>query len=131
MKKDIHIGDATFDAVANAFTPILYRQIFHKDFMTEMQGFAKLKGKKTTEYTDEDTALAIDRSQSFSRLAYVMKEQATDKTVKDLVKLTELDYYEWLVNFEPTAFDDITAITDILSLWRSNAEDNRVQAKNA
>lgn len=131
MRKEIHIGDTTFDAVANAFTPILYRQIFHKDFMAEMQGFTRLKGKKSETYTDEDTALALDRSQSFSRMAFVMKEQATDKTVKDLVKLTELDFYEWLVNFEPTAFDDIATITDILSLWRSNTEDNKVQAKNA
>ena len=96
-----------------------------------MQGFTRLKGKKSETYTDEDTALALDRSQSFSRMAFVMKEQATDKTVKDLVKLTELDFYEWLVNFEPTAFDDIATITDILSLWRSNTEDNKVQAKNA
>lgn len=131
MKRDLHIGDITVEAVANAFTPILYRQIFHKDFMTEIQGFAKLKGKKTEEYTDEDTALALDRSQAFSRIAFVMKEQATGKAIKELVKLSDIDFFEWLATFEPMAFESVTTITDILSLWRGNAEDNQVQAKNA
>jgi hypothetical protein len=131
MKRDLHIDGITVEAVANAFTPILYRQIFHKDFMTEIQGFAKLKGKKTEEYTDEDTALALDRTQAFSRIAFVMKEQATGKTIKELVKLSDIDFFEWLATFEPMAFESVTTITDILSLWRGNAEDNQVQAKNA
>ena len=131
MKKDISVGGKGVPCVANAFTPILYRQVFRKDFMTEMQSFSKLKGKKVNEYTDEDTALALERTQSFSRLAFIMKEQASDKPVKELVKLSELDYYEWLTEFELTTFNDITTITDILTLWRGNSEDNHVKAKNA
>lgn len=131
MRKDISVGGVIIPCVANAFTPILYRQIFRRDFMTEIQSFAKLKGKKVTEYTDEDKALAFERTNSFAGLAFTMKEQATDKSVKDLVKLTEIDFYEWLTSFEPMAFEDVNTITDILNLWRGNAEDNKVTAKNA
>ena len=131
MKKDISVGGKALPCVANAFTPILYRQIFHKDFMTEMTSFSKLKGKKPSDYTDEDTATALERTQSFSRLAFVMKEQATDKTIKELVKLNELDYYEWLSQYEPSDFNDVSTITDVLTLWRGNSEDNKVIAKNA
>lgn len=131
MKKDISVGGQAVPCVANAFTPILYRQIFHKDFMTEMTSFSKLKGKKPSDYTDEDTATALERTQSFSRLAFVMKEQATDKTIKELVKLNELDYYEWLSKYEPSDFNDVSTITDVLTLWRGNSEDNKVTAKNA
>jgi hypothetical protein len=59
-----------------------------------------------------------------------MKEQATGKTIKELVKLSDIDFFEWLATFEPMAFESVTTITDILSLWRGNAEDNQVQAKN-
>ena len=131
MRKDISVGGVTIPCEANAFTPILYRQIFRRDFMAEMQSFAKLKGKKSTEYTDEDKSLAFERSSAFSCLAFTMKEQATGKSVKDLVKLTELDYYEWLATFEPMAFEDVNTITNIITLWRGNAEDNHVARKNA
>ena len=131
MKKDISVGGQVVPCVANAFTPILYRQIFHKDFMTEMTGLSKLKGKNPSDYTDEDTALALERTQAFSRLAFTMKEQATNKTIKELVKLNEQDYYEWLSQYEPSTFDSVETITDILALWRGNSEDNKVIAKNA
>lgn len=130
MKKNIRVGGTEVPCVANAFTPILYRQVFRRDFMAEMQSFAKLKGKTVTEYTDEDKALAFDRKESFAALAFVMKEQATDKKTSELVKLSQIDYYEWLSQFEPMAFDDVTTITDILNLWRGNAEDKKVDAKN-
>lgn len=130
MKKEITVGGVAIPCVANAFTPILYRQIFHRDFMAEMQSFARLKGKKSTEYTDDDKALALERKESFSALAFCMKEQATDKKTSELVKLSQLDYYEWLASFEPMAFDDVGTITDILTLWRGNAEDKHIDAKN-
>ena len=131
MKKDIHVGNETITAEANAFTPILYRQIFSLDFMAELQGFAKLKGIKPNEYTDDDKALALERVSAFSRLAFVMAEQGTGKPVEDLVGLTKIDFYKWLTAFEPLAFEDVGTISDILTLWRANAEDNKITAKNA
>jgi hypothetical protein len=131
MKKDIHVGDITIACEANAFTPILYRQIFSLDFMAELQGFAKLKGKKPHEYTDDDKALALERVSAFSRLAFCMAEQGTGKPVSDLVGLSKIDFYEWLTQFEPLAFEDVGTISDILTLWRTNAEDNKITAKNA
>ena len=131
MKKDIHVGNETITAEANAFTPILYRQVFQLDFMAELQGFAKLKGKKPNEYTDDDKALALERVSAFSRLAFVMAEQGTGKPVEDLVGLTSIDYYKWLTAFEPLAFEDVGTISDILTLWRATAEDNKITAKNA
>lgn len=131
MKKDIHVGDITINCEANAFTPILYRQIFSLDFMAELQGFAKLKGKKPHEYTDDDKALALERVSAFSRLAFCMAEQGTDKPIEDLVGLSKIDFYKWLTQFEPLAFEDVGTISDIVTLWRANAEDNKITAKNA
>jgi hypothetical protein len=82
------------------------------------------------EPTDDDKALALERKESFSALAFCMKEQATDKKTSELVKLSQLDYYDWLASFEPMAFDDVGTITDILTLWRGNAEDKHIDAKN-
>lgn len=131
MTKDMRIGDKTVPGVANAFTPILYRNVFKRDFMIELQNFAKLKGKKPNEYTDEDTAIVLDRTQAFARLAFIMKEQATDKSVNELVKLSELDFYEWLEGFGPSTFSEVTTIADILALWRGNDDDAHIEPKNA
>jgi len=130
MTKDIRIGGEVVPGVANALTPVLYRNIFNRDFMVEISSFAKLKGKKPSEYTTADTALALERSQAFARLAFIMKEQAIGKSVKELVKLTEFDFFEWLTNYEPTAFDNVDTIADVLALWSGNAKSG-IEAKNA
>ncbi len=131
MKRNINVGTKEIPCEANAFTPILYRQVFQLDFMAELQGFAKLKGKKPNEYTDDDKALALERVSAFSRLAFCMAEQGTGKPVEDLVGLSKIDFYKWLSQFEPLAFEDFGTISDILTLWRTNAEDNKITAKNA
>lgn len=133
MRSEIKIGKQTITCEANALTHILYRNIYHKDFLQEMQAMANLKhlkGKKTEEITDDEITTISDRSDAFSRLAFIMKEQATGKSSKELFALTTYNYYDWLTGFEPDVFNDPVVLTAIIDLWKSNTGDSHIESKN-
>lgn len=132
MRKNLRVGDETITAEANAFTPILYKQLFRKDFLSELTDFMKLRGKSPEEYTQDDIDLANDKSEAITRLAFVMVEQAKGKPVKELVALTELEFFEWLSGFERNFFQDKETVSDIMALWSANQKkDKKVESKNA
>lgn len=130
MKKTITIGTESVECVVNAFTPVLYRQIFHKDFLAEIQTLTKLKAKSVDEYTEEDLEMASDRTMAMARMAFVMKEQASGKPIPVLVNLTEVNFFEWLSTFESDAFQDVKTLTMIMALWKANTQDNKIESKN-
>lgn len=130
MKNEITIDNKTFEMASNALTPILYRQIFKKDFLREITGFKSLKGKKADDYTEDDIDNFSRRSEAFSRIAFVMAKQAEISVAAELVKLTELDYLTWLSDFKNQAFTDAEVLTKILAIWQGNAEDMNIEAKN-
>lgn len=92
----IKIGTHDVNMSANAMTPVLFRRLFHKDFMTESQ------------------SKQLDLN-LFQELGFVMAMQGTDKTLKELQDLTVDDYYEWLLGFE--ALDIMKAVNDIFALY--------------
>lgn len=130
MRDTITIKDKTINVASNALTPILYRQIFKKDFLKEIAGFMALRGKKASDYTEEDINTVNERSEAFSRLAFIMNKQAEIETAADLVKLTDVDYYTWLCGFENQSFSTPDVLTKILAVWKGNAEDSQVESKN-
>lgn len=130
MKKTITIDDKEFVCEANAFTPILYRQIFRKDFLTEIQKLTALKGKNKETLTNDDIDLYSDKSQAFSRLAFIMSEQGSGKAVPELVKLNDIDFFTWMTQFEANAFENVTTLSEIIALWKGNSEDKHIEAKN-
>ena len=131
MKGTITVKDKTIDLVSNALTPILYRQIFHKDFLREISEFKKLKGKKREDYTEEDLEIITSRYETFSRLAFVMAKQAEIKETARLVNLGINNYYEWLMQFETNDMNDPHVMGDLLAIWSGNAGDSHVEGKNA
>lgn len=131
MNRDITIGKETIKCEANALTPILYRQIFHRDFLREMQDLTALKGKTTETFTDKDLELYLDKQDAFSRLAFLMASQGAGMPVPELAKLGELDYFSWLAKFEIGAFESPETLAAIIGLWRANADDVQVKPKNA
>lgn len=132
MRTTAKIEGMTFDLASNAFTPILYRQLFKRDFLRELQSYRKLRGKKPSEFTEEDEKIYEEHSDSFSRIAFVMAKQAEIETADKLVQLSINDYYEWLMQFDsPMAFSEADALSAILRAWTGNAEDMSVEAKNA
>ena len=130
MRRNIIIADKALTMASNAFTPILYRQIFKKDFLREITGFQSLRGKAAKDYTEDDIEVFTSRADAFSRIAFVMTKQAEIEKAADLVKLTTADYFDWISDFENGVFNDATVLSSILSLWQGNAEDSHVDAKN-
>lgn len=132
MKTTATIEGKTFEFASNALTPILYRQLFRKDFLRELTSYKKLQGKKPSEFTEEEEKIYEDHSDAFSRMAFVMNKQAELETADRLMALTMADYYNWLTGFNnPMAFSEADALSAVLRAWTGNAEDMSVEAKNA
>lgn len=100
MKGTITIKDKEYEAVANAASPYLYRQIFGDDFI-----------------------LAFDpenpKPELFEKMFYVMVKQE-ELGMKQCMKLTMTDYFEWMAQFEP--LDIIMEIEQISSLYFANTK---------
>lgn len=131
MKTTLEIKDKNLDMVSNALTPILYRQIFKKDFLQQLTSLRKLKGKKREDYTDEDYGLATSRAEMLTQLAFVMNQQAKIVQAEKLVQLTITQFYTWLMDFETDDFNDPTVMSGILAIWQGNSDDSHVESKNA
>lgn len=130
MLDSLIVDNKEIKCASNALTPILYRQIFKKDFLKELSGFLALRGKKSEDYTEEDLDAITERSEAFTRLAFIMAKQAEIEKAAELVKLTEIDFFEWLSGFERKTFGEPEVLTDILRIWKGNSEDSQVEAKN-
>lgn len=96
MFKEIKIGDKNVSLLANGATPIRYRQLFHKDIITQMNSG-----------TNADDAVEMA-----SELAFIMAMSA-DKA--DMATLNMDAYYEWLEQFE--TFDIVQASEDIFAVY--------------
>lgn len=94
----VNIGDKKVDMLCNAASPVIYRRIFHKDFLLQM-----------------DTKGDVDTN-AISELGYIMHLQ-TQMTFKEIIDtITEEDFYAWLEEFE--AMDVMMATGDIFALFK-------------
>lgn len=96
MFKEIKIGDKDVSLLANGATPIRYRNLFHKDIISKMNGEIS---------ADEAVEMA-------SELAFIMAMSA-DKA--DMATLNRDAYDEWLEQFE--TFDIVQASEQIFSVY--------------
>lgn len=131
MLRTIKIDEKEIQMASNAFTPILYRQIFKKDFIREITSLRKLAGKTAKTMTDSEIGETSDKTELFTQLAFVMAKQAELKTPDKLLELNLMSYFEWLTEFEAGSFQNPETMKQIINLWRGNAEDKNVEAKNA
>lgn len=131
MLKNVKIDEKEIPMASNAFTPILYRQIFKVDFIHEITSLRKLAGKTAETLTDSELGQASDKTELFTQLAFIMAKQAELKLVDKLLEINRMSYYEWLSEFEPGAFKNPETMKQIINLWRGNAEDKHVEAKNS
>lgn len=131
MLRTIKIDEKEIPMASNAFTPILYRQIFKVDFIHEITSLRNLAGKTAKTLTDSELEQASDKTELFTQLAFVMAKQAELKVVDKLLEINRMSYYEWLAEFEPGAFQNPETMKQIINLWRGNADDKNVDAKNA
>lgn len=159
MNTDLKIGEKTLTLANNALTPILYRQIFGKDFLllfsqmitknrsiidkalklqnlkakldaNEIDKEAFLAGVGEANLTDEDIAVVNERADLMSELAFIMNKQAELESVEKLLKLTTTDYYKFLTDFNTSDLRAPEVINALISFWQKGASGS-VDAKNA
>lgn len=73
--------------IRNALSPIVYRRIFHKDYIAQMSNMEKSKD------------ISWDIVELYTEMTFVMAMQAS-KQPEELKKLSEEDYFVWLSQFE-------------------------------
>ena len=103
MYREIKIGELSIPMKATAATALRYRHVFGQDIMTEFQNVG------------QDTGLGMSALQ---QLAFIMACAADPE--KDMGKLNEEAYMEWLDMFEPLDFAE--AAEDIIDLYMGNTK---------
>lgn len=76
----VTLGGAKRGLTANGQSPVLFRKVFHKDFLQE----------RVDNQKDNGAIMEI-----YGRMAFIMQMQH-EKNQADLLKLTEGDYWDWL-----------------------------------
>lgn len=106
MFKKIKIGGITVPMLANGATPLRYKQVFHKDIISEFQ------------QAQDDYSKIIS---SVPELAYIMAMQAKAKDGEvNLNLINEDGYMEWVEQFE--AMDLPMETEKITNLYMGNNE---------
>ena len=107
MRGTIDFGGKPVELVANGATPVLYKRVFRRDFLS--------------------SANKADDMDVYVELAFIMAKQA-EKPLSELINgLKYEDYLEWVQDFE--AMDIITKVTDIFSLYQGQAVQTSVSKK--
>ena len=99
MYGKVLIGKIEVGMAANAASPIIYRNIFHEDFIRKAQ--------------EKDPDIEI-----YQKMGYVMAMQAETSDMNELMKLSLNSYVDWLTQFEP--MDVLTAVDQISELYFGN-----------
>lgn len=109
MLKTIKIGEKHYDMRASALTAIIYKSLFGKDLISQLQ-------------ETKETKTNLDL---FKELAFVMCWQAEPKQMKTTEALKSLsmsDYYEWIDEIEEMDFYNEDVLREITLLWLSNQQ---------
>ena len=158
MKTTINVGSKTLELANNAFTPILYRQIFKKDFLALFSSMitknkdvinkalklqsvkAEFDEKKITReeflqkyseigFDSGDLAIVDERADLMSEIAFVMAKQAEIEEASKLIQLTSLDYYNFLSQFDKNDLRSAAVINELIAFWQGNTV-SKVETKN-
>lgn len=107
MRGTITFGDKPIELVANGATPVLYKRVFRRDFLS--------------------SANKQDDMDVYAELAFIMAKQA-EKPLTELINALKYeDYLEWIENFG--AMDLVEKATDIFTLYQGQAMQASVSKK--
>lgn len=101
--KKIMIGDKKVAFKATAATPVYYRELFHREFMSDIKNLSEDFGKR------EEDDLPIESLEIFLDIAYCMARQA-DSAI--------LEKMDWLDQFDIFSIYEI--LPTIIELWGMN-----------
>lgn len=110
MYKEIKVGEKQVPMLANAATPIRYKQVFGKNLLKYFMG---------NESQEEMAAMA-------GELAYILARAGEGA---DMNKLSIEDYISWLEDFEAMAFVDVDVVSKIVGLYQGNMESEATAKK--
>lgn len=158
MLTEIKVGEKTLKLANNALTPILYRQIFKKDFLALFSSMItknrsvidkalKLQAvkadfdeekitkeeflKKYSEigFNTDELDIVNERADLMSEIAFIMSKQAEIEKAEKLVQLTLLDYYDFLSKFDINDLRSAPVVNQLIAIWQGNTASG-VKAKN-
>ena len=104
MYRTVKIGGKDVPMMSTAATDFFYRQIFHAD-PTRIQ-------YSLGEDENENEIIMLDFLQ---KMGFVMAKNAEISAVSEMVKLSEADFYEWLIQFDRAEYLD--ALADIRCVY--------------
>lgn len=159
MKTTITVGEQTLDVVCNGLTPILFKHIFHRDFIVEFGNFndrtqelaSKAKdlvalqkdldeGKlsqeeyleryKALNITNEELSSLNDRTELLSELAFIMNLQATEGDTNKLFNTNVVKFYEFLSKFERNELTSSAVSRQVMAIWKGETA-TTIKSKNA
>ena len=111
MFKTIKVGEKEVPMLANAATPIRFRQVFGKNLLQYFMGQAS---------NDELAAVT-------GELAYILARAGEGA---DMNRLNIDDYIEWLEGFEAAAWIDPEVVQQVLGLYYGNMDGLSSAKKN-
>ena len=110
MREVLIIEDREYEFLSNSGTAIIYKHIFKSDLIIELDKVTKKK-------KNIEKAEALE---SIERLAFVMNIQAT-KGFREIYNQTdEVDFLEWISQFEEGTFYDSELVVGIIRIWNNN-----------
>jgi len=159
MRTTLSVGEQTLDVVCNGLTPILFKHIFHRDFIVEFGNFNErthdlaskakdlvalqtdLDSKKITqeEYLEKYKALNItneelsslnDRTELLSELAFIMNLQATESDTNKLFNTNIVKFYEFIAKFERNELTSAAVSRQVMAIWKGESA-TTISSKNA
>lgn len=116
----VKIGDKEVEMVSSALTSLAYKKIFGRDILSTLTNFKADKA---------DLAQANTAIDNVAQLGFVMAMQAK-LSIPDFMKLSEVNYYEWVNEFQFGDLFDGNVIENILGVWTKSLGTS-VEGKNA
>jgi len=120
MYKTIELGGKPLELQSNAATPRVYRSIFNRDLFKDFTAI-------DTEALGAGSSL--ETLDLIKRLAFTLNIQATREFRSYYGKLSEVDFVEWLSQYEDEEFYDSEKLIDIIAVWQKSAKTSS-EAKN-
>lgn len=117
MEKIINIDGKDVRFVANAATPRIYRNVYKRDMLLDMQTLIN-----DVQNSKEDETLSLKTLQIFENAAYIMAKQGDRLNVPS-------NPDEWFENFEIFSIYEI--LPEIAELWEKSTKTLRVPKKKA
>lgn len=159
MRTTLSVGEQTLDVVCNGLTPILFKHIFHRDFIAEFGSFNDkiqkiasmskditalqkdledgkinqeeyLERYKAFNMSTEELSVLNDRTELLTQLAFVMNLQATESDTNKLFNTNIVKFYEFISKFERNELTSSLFSRQVMAIWKGESA-TTITSKNA